>query len=107
MYSGVPVVVQRKRIRLGTVRLQVQSLALLSGVRIRHCCELCVGCRCGSDPELLWLWCRPAATALIGPLAWKPPYAMGAALKGQKTKKKEKRKNHPHGAAILRMGWWT
>ena len=24
-----------------------------------------VGCRCGSDPELLWLWCRLEATALI------------------------------------------
>ena len=28
------------------------------------------------DPPLLWLWCRPAATALIRPLAWEPPYAM-------------------------------
>ena len=25
--------------------------------------------RHGSDPTLLWLWCRPAATAPIGPLA--------------------------------------
>jgi len=31
------------------------------------------------DPALLWLWCRPAATAPIGPLAWEPPYAAGAA----------------------------
>ena len=37
--------------------------------------------RCGWDPELLWLWYRPAATTLIGPLAWEPPYAVGAALK--------------------------
>ena len=43
-----------------------------------------VGRRQGSDLVLLWLWCRPAATALIGPLAWEPPYAMGAALKRQK-----------------------
>ena len=35
------------------------------------------------DPELPWLWCRPAATALIQPLAWGPPYAMGVALKRQ------------------------
>ena len=34
-----------------------------------------VGCRCGLDLALLWLWCRPAATALILPLAWEPPYA--------------------------------
>ena len=51
-----------------------------------------VGCRCGLDLVLLWLWCRPAATALTGPLAWEPPYAVGVALKGQKTKKKKKRK---------------
>ena len=30
-------------------------------------------------PALLWLWCRLAATAPIGPLAWEPPYAAGAA----------------------------
>ena len=40
-----------------------------------------VGCRCRSDPTLLWLWCRLAATGLIGPLAWEPPYASRAALK--------------------------
>ena len=37
---GVPVVVQQKRIWLGTTRLQVQSLALLSELRIRRCGEL-------------------------------------------------------------------
>ena len=36
--------------------------------------------------------CRPAATALIGPLAWEPPYATGVALKRQKTKNKTKQK---------------
>ena len=29
----------------------------------------------GIDLAWLWLWCRPAATALIRPLAWAPPYA--------------------------------
>ena len=33
------------------------------------------------DPMTLWLWCRPAATAPIGPLAWEPPCVMGVALK--------------------------
>ena len=47
------------------------------------------GRRCGSDPALLWLWCRPAAVAPIQPLAWELPYAEGAALKRQKKKKKE------------------
>ena len=39
-----------------------------------------VGCRQGSDPALLWLWRRPAATALMRPLAWEPPYAAEAGL---------------------------
>ena len=47
-----------------------------------------VGCRHGLDLALLWLWCRPAATALIQPLAWEPPYAVGVALKRLKKKKK-------------------
>ena len=34
---------------------------------------------------LLWLWRRLVATALICPLAWELPYAMGAALKIQKS----------------------
>ena len=46
-----------------------------------------VGHRCGSDPELLWLWRRPAATALIGPLAWEPPYAEGVTLEKAKRQK--------------------
>ena len=46
-----------------------------------------VGCRRSSDPALLWLWLRSAATTLIRPLAWEPPYAMGAALKSKKEKK--------------------
>ena len=55
----------------------VPSLALLSRLRIWRCSEL---------------WCRPAATALIRPLAWEPPYAEGAAQKMAKRQKKKKRK---------------
>ena len=51
-----------------------------------------VGRRRGSDPTLLWLWCRPAATALIRPLAWEPPYAAGMALEKTKTKQNKKTK---------------
>ena len=42
------------------------------------------------DLALLWLWWRLAATAPIGRLAQEPPYAMGAALKRQKIKKKKR-----------------
>ena len=47
-----------------------------------------VGRRHGLGPALLWLWCRLVAAALITPLAWDPPYAMGVAL--EKVQKKEK-----------------
>ena len=61
---GAPVMVQGKRIRLGTMRVRVRSLASLSGLRIWRCHELCcVGRRCDWDPVLLW--CRPVAVALI------------------------------------------
>ena len=42
------------------------------------------------DLALLWLWCRPAAVAPTGPLAWEPPYAVGVALKRKKKKKEKK-----------------
>ena len=51
-----------------------------------------VGHRRGLDPALLWFWCRPVATALMGPLAWEPPYAMGVAQ--EMAKKKAKKKIH-------------
>ena len=50
--------------------------------------------RRGSDPELLWLWNRSAATALIRPLAWEPPGAMGVALEKTEKKKREREKIH-------------
>ena len=53
-----------------------------------------VGHRCSLDPALLWLWGRLAATALIGPLAWEPPYAVGVSLKRQKTKKEINQSNN-------------
>ena len=50
-----------------------------------------VGCRCGSDLALLWLGRRPAAMALIRPLAWEPPYAVDVALKKKTEDKKIKK----------------
>ena len=50
---------------------------------------------------LLWLWCRPAAVAPIGPLAWEAPYATGAVQ--EKAKKKKKRKKEIH---LLEFPLW-
>ena len=57
---------------------EVSSVAMSCGV----------GHRCISDPELLWLWGRLAAVALIRPLGWEPPYATGEAEKEKKKKKR-------------------
>ena len=53
-----------------------------------------VGHRRGSDPELLWLWHRPAPTAPIGPLAWETPYTISAAPRKDKRKQKKTKKTN-------------
>ena len=60
-----------------------------------------VGHKCGLDPTLPWLWRRPTATALIHPLAWELPYAMGVALKRQKTNKQTKNKHNGIQQVVL------
>ena len=61
-----------------------------------------VGGRRGSEPVLLWLWSRLAATAPIRPLAWKPPYATRAAQEMAKRPKKKKKKSfHLSQLAVL------
>ena len=55
---------------------------MICGVDLRH----------SSDLTLLWLWRRLAAVALIRPLAWEPPYAVGVALISKKKKKNKKQK---------------
>ena len=51
-----------------------------------------MGHRHSLDPELLWLWQRPVATAPIRPLAWEPPYAVGVAQ--EKTKRQKNNNNN-------------
>ena len=57
-----------------------------------------IGCRCGSDLALLWLWCRAVATPPIQPLATETPYAAGMALKRQ-----NKQTNKKHLKNTLRQ----
>ena len=70
------------------MRLRVRSLASGSGVAV----SCGIGCRHSSDLALLWLWHRQSAIAPNGPLAWEPPYAVGAALEKTKKTKPKKRK---------------
>ena len=54
-----------------------------------------VGHRHGSDLAWLWLWCKPAAAALIHPLAWEPPCVTGSALKKKPSSVTEARPRSP------------
>ena len=60
----------------GFAQCEGSGVALSCGVSRRY----------GSNPTLLWLWCRSAATAPVGPLTWEPPYATGVEffLKGKR-----------------------
>ena len=84
---------QWKRIQLGTMRLQVPSLALLSGLTIQHCCEL----RCKSQTQL------GSGVAVAVPVASSYCYdsspSLGTSIchgygpkKAKKEKKKEKKR---------------
>ena len=64
--------------QLGSMRKRVPSLASLSGLRI-WCCW---------DSTWLWLWCRPAAAALVQPL--------GTSICCQWGHKKAKKKKNPN-----------
>ena len=91
IHTGVPVVAQWLANRLGTLRFDPWPCSVGWGSSIAISCG--VGCRLGSDPVLLWFWHRPVATAPIGPLAWEPPYATGAAQEKVKRPKKKKKKD--------------
>ena len=71
-WAGVPIVAQWIMNLTSIMRLQVRSLALLSGLRIRCCC-------CGWDgiPHC----CGQQLQLQFDPLAWELPHATGVALK--------------------------
>ena len=84
--KGVPVVAQWKRTWLVTVRTEIQSLALVSGLRIWRCHEMC--CRS---------WARLGSGVAVAVVcaggyssdSWELPYAAGVALRQKKKKKSE------------------
>ena len=82
-FLGVPVAAQWKRIRLGTMA----SRSVGGGSGVAMSCG--VGGRRGSDPALPWLWCRPAAVALIRPPNLGTSICRGCSPKKDKKKKKK------------------
>ena len=61
------------------------------------------------------VWCRPAATAPVRPLAWEPSHATGVALKRHKNKNKNKKKKVLEGVPTAAqwaktltgvVAWW-
>ena len=73
--------------------MRVQSLASRSGLRIRRCCMLGVGCSCGSAPMWLWLWCYSSNSA-PGP---------GTSMCHRCHRKKHKQKKQSKCSAV--WGW--
>ena len=60
------------------------------------------------DQALLGLWCRLAAVALIGLLAWELPYATGVALKKEINNNKHKNEFpiwSPEGERKFKFPW--
>ena len=97
LYREFPLPLSTLKIRLVFMRLRVRyGIAMSCGVAM----SFGVGHRCNSDPEWavavgvdqqLLLWFDPL-------LAWELPYALGVALKRQKTKKtKQQKKSHING----------
>ena len=70
------------------MRMQFQSLALLSGLSIHVAMNCSVGHRHGLDLAVP----VAVATAPIHPLAWETLYATGVALKRQKERKSKRKK---------------
>ena len=63
-----------------------------------------VGRRGGSDPQLLWLWCRLADVASIRPLAWEPPYAVGGRpKKRERERERERESKVEEGLSVLKV----
>ena len=66
MKARVPAVAQWKRTQLAHEDESSIIPGLAQGVKDLVLTVSCgVGCGWGSDPELLWLWCRLAAAARI------------------------------------------
>ena len=66
---------------VGPVSMWVRSLALISGLRIRHCRELQWRSQRRLRSCMAVAGGRPAAVAPNQPLAWELPYASSVALK--------------------------
>ena len=90
----VPVVAQQVKNLTVSMRMQVQSLALLSGLRIQHCPKL----QCRSQ---MWLESGVAAVvASVGNCSWLQKFLAQELLYAtsvtRKKKKKKKKKNFLH-----------
>ena len=55
------------------------------------------------DQVLLWLWCRLATTAPIGPLAWEAPRATKKEKKKKKKKKEREKARESKQEARVRV----
>ena len=67
------------------MRMQVRSLALLSGFQIRRCRDLWCRSQTSLRSHVAVAVAQASGYSSDSPLAWEPPRASGVALKRQKT----------------------
>ena len=94
------------KIQLASMRMQVQFLTSLSGLRIRHCCELWCWSqtRLGSGIAVAVVWAGSCSSNST-PSSWERPYAVDAALKSKKEKEKRGERGRGDSSPQMLGGW--
>ena len=83
------------------MRTRVQSLDLLTGLGVQHCCKLWCGSQTRLNPELLWL-CL-AAVALIRTPSLGTSICCGCGPKKQRKKERKKELEDSVGCASAQL----
>ena len=102
-YTRVTVVAQWKGTWLGSMMIQVWSLASFSGLRIQCCREMWCWSHMWLRSRIAWLWLWPAAAALTQTLSLETSiWHTCGSKRGQKQNKTKKNEVSP-GAAEMNL----
>ena len=89
---------QRKWIWLASMRMQVRSLASLSGLKICCCCKLWCRSQIQLQSGVALAVAQASSCGSNSASAWEPPYAVGETLK----RPKEKKDHNGHRSRLAR-----
>ena len=102
LFLGVPIVVQWKWIQFVSIRIQVQSLASLSGLRIQHCRELWCRSQTWLESHIAVSVMEASSCSSDSTLSLETSICWGCGPKKQKTTKQKK----PHIISLLIICWF-